>query len=395
MIASHAQPAGRQPGGSRANRLLEAIPASEREWLEPRWSRVSLKFKQVLYRLGDPIDRLYFPDSGVVSLVSVMRDGALVGTRAKADLTEIELVRLMTGREVSTPHPPEPIPAGSRTVLTLSGLATDGSVVELRQGEILGLAGLVGAGRTSIAHRIVGLRPRSGFTAELDGAPLPDDPARVLEAGCGSGAICRDLAARPGIGSVVGLDPSPAFLDHARRLAEGIGSLSFTIGDARALPFDDGSFDAVVFHTCLSHVPRPEAALAEAQRVTRSGGRLVVLEGDYATTTVAIAPEDPLHWTGLNHNWNFMCAECHSTNLRKNYDAAADRYATTWSEINVGCEACHGAGSRHVAWAERQPQRPRRRRGADPTVPRVPTNSYDRARAGRCPRRGRRATGRR
>jgi predicted CXXCH cytochrome family protein len=49
-----------------------------------------------------------------------------------------------------------------------------------------------------------------------------------------------------------------------------------------------------------------------------------------------------------------MCAECHSTNLRKNYDAAADRYATTWSEINVGCEACHGAGSRHVAWAERQ-----------------------------------------
>jgi len=79
------QPAGRQPSGSRANRLLEAIPASEREWFEPRWSRVSLKFKQVLYRLGDPIDHLYFPDSGVVSLVSVMRDGrsaevATVGT---------------------------------------------------------------------------------------------------------------------------------------------------------------------------------------------------------------------------------------------------------------------------------------------------------------------------
>src|SRR5262245_10127913 len=59
-----------------------------------------------------------------------------------------------------------------------------------------------------------------------------------------------------------------------------------------------------------------------------------------------------LHWTRRQQNWNFMCADCHSTNVRKNYDAAADRYATTWSEINVACEACHGPGSRHVAWAQ-------------------------------------------
>jgi len=61
---------------------------------------------------------------------------------------------------------------------------------------------------------------------------------------------------------------------------------------------------------------------------------------------------DELHWTRRQQNWNYMCADCHSTNVRKNYDAATDRYATTWSEINVGCEACHGPGSRHVAWAE-------------------------------------------
>ena len=53
-----------------------------------------------------------------------------------------------------------------------------------------------------------------------------------------------------------------------------------------------------------------------------------------------------LHWTKLNQNWNFMCAECHSTGVRKNYDAATDRFATTWAEISVGCEACHGQGSR-------------------------------------------------
>jgi tetratricopeptide (TPR) repeat protein len=60
---------------------------------------------------------------------------------------------------------------------------------------------------------------------------------------------------------------------------------------------------------------------------------------------------DELHWTGLQQNWNYMCADCHSTNLKKNYDAATDTYKTSWSELNVSCEACHGPGSRHVAWA--------------------------------------------
>ena len=64
-----------------------------------------------------------------------------------------------------------------------------------------------------------------------------------------------------------------------------------------------------------------------------------------------IKHDDILHWTKLNQNWNFMCAECHSTGVRKNYDATNDRFATTWAEISVGCEACHGQGSRHVGWA--------------------------------------------
>jgi predicted CXXCH cytochrome family protein len=64
-----------------------------------------------------------------------------------------------------------------------------------------------------------------------------------------------------------------------------------------------------------------------------------------------IKHDDVLHWTKLNQNWNFMCAECHSTGVAKNYDAANDRFATSWAEISVGCEACHGQGSNHVAWA--------------------------------------------
>jgi predicted CXXCH cytochrome family protein len=65
-----------------------------------------------------------------------------------------------------------------------------------------------------------------------------------------------------------------------------------------------------------------------------------------------IAHDDELHWTRPLQNWNYMCAECHSTRLDKGYDAAANRYDTTWSEIDVSCEACHGPGSNHVAWAE-------------------------------------------
>jgi len=65
-----------------------------------------------------------------------------------------------------------------------------------------------------------------------------------------------------------------------------------------------------------------------------------------------ITHKDELHWTRPAQNWNFMCADCHSTDVRKNYDPATDKFQTRWAEINVGCEACHGPGSRHVEWAK-------------------------------------------
>ena len=60
---------------------------------------------------------------------------------------------------------------------------------------------------------------------------------------------------------------------------------------------------------------------------------------------------DPVHWTGPNFTWNHMCAECHSTDLQKNYDIETGTYKTTWSQINVSCEACHGPGEDHADWA--------------------------------------------
>ncbi len=64
-----------------------------------------------------------------------------------------------------------------------------------------------------------------------------------------------------------------------------------------------------------------------------------------------IEPDDALHWTGRYQTWNLQCAACHSTDLRKGYDVEADTYDTTWAEIDVGCQACHGPGGRHVALA--------------------------------------------
>lgn len=65
-----------------------------------------------------------------------------------------------------------------------------------------------------------------------------------------------------------------------------------------------------------------------------------------------LEPGDPLHWTGIAQRWQTMCADCHSTNLMTNFDPISNRYHTTFSEMNVSCEACHGPGSMHIDLAK-------------------------------------------
>ena len=79
--------------------------------------------------------------------------------------------------------------------------------------------------------------------------------ARVLEVGCGTGVMSRMLARLPAIGSVTGVDPARSLLVKARSLAADLPHLSFKEADGRSLPFDDESFDAVIFDSTLSHVP--------------------------------------------------------------------------------------------------------------------------------------------
>lgn len=118
--------------------------------------------------------------------------------------------------------------------------------------------------------------------------------ARVLEIGAGPGDVTRDLAQRPDVATVVGLDPSPVMVARAREKHGAMDGLSFEVGDARELPFEDASFDAAIFHTSLCHIPGPDKALSEARRVLKPGGCLAVFDGDYATTTASLADGDPL-----------------------------------------------------------------------------------------------------
>jgi SAM-dependent methyltransferase len=86
--------------------------------------------------------------------------------------------------------------------------------------------------------------------------------------------------------------------------SSNLANITFEEADGRSLPFENGAFDVVVFDSTLSHVPRPERALAEAHRVRR-GGRLAVFDGDYATATVALHDHGPVARLCRGHDGEF------------------------------------------------------------------------------------------
>ena len=104
---------------------------------------------------------------------------------------------------------------------------------------------------------------------------------RLLDVGSGTGALSLALLAGDPGAEVVGIEPAEAYVAHSRQRLAHRG-VCFERGDAQAIPFDDGSFDATLSLLILQEIPDPPLALAEMRRVTRSGGRVVASQWDFA-----------------------------------------------------------------------------------------------------------------
>ena len=122
---------------------------------------------------------------------------------------------------------------------------------------------------------------------------LPEG-ARVLEVGCGNGAATKLIMQHVKPAQLVGIDPSLTFIDMAGEAFAAEPRVSFALGDAVATGQADACFDLVIAHTVYSHLFDPERALAEARRILRPAGQLVIFDGDFATLTVALFDGDPL-----------------------------------------------------------------------------------------------------
>jgi ubiquinone/menaquinone biosynthesis C-methylase UbiE len=118
--------------------------------------------------------------------------------------------------------------------------------------------------------------------------------ADVLEIGCGNGAVTRLIIEHLRPARIVGIDVSPVFVKMAREALADEPSATFAVGEAAATRLPASAFDLVIAHTVFSHLVEPHAALSEAHRVLKPGGRLVICDGDFASLSVALFDGDPL-----------------------------------------------------------------------------------------------------
>lgn len=173
-------------------------------------------------------------------------------------------------------------------------------------------------------------------------------------------------------------DQASAWAESKHRHAMQPATAQTVLGDFGDVRFGEGAAAARFFRRGGDFVVAAQGADGRTQELAAShvfgirplqqvllpqeGGRLQAFTIAWDTTRKTwfslhtdgpVPPGDNLHWSGRYQNWNLMCGECHTTAYRKGYDDEHDRYATTWAEANVGCQACHGPGRAHAESAGR------------------------------------------
>jgi len=138
-------------------------------------------------------------------------------------------------------------------------------------------------------HSIRTPAERAAWDRILDLVLAGQGPLDALDAGCGTGFLAFELAARGH--HVTGVDFAPAMIAEARRKSAECGvSIRLEEADAEQLPFPPGSFDLAISRHLLWTLPHPEAAIDEWIRVLRPGGRLVVVDGQFDAGAGAAPP---------------------------------------------------------------------------------------------------------
>ncbi len=209
-------------------------------------------------------------------------------------------------------------------------------------------------------------RPVSVPSAPVASAPVPAAPVFVGSAAC-AGCHGAEHAAWQGSQHAHAMQHATAEtvrgnFDNATFEYAGIRSLFFRRDDRFFVRTDGPDGKLADFEIKYTFGVEPlQQYLAELP-----GGRLQALSITWDTRPKSEGGQrwfhqypkekvdfrDELHWTRRAQNWNFMCADCHATNVVKGYDAEKDTFATAWSELSAGCESCHGPGSAHLAWAK-------------------------------------------
>ncbi|HEX5811397.1 MAG TPA: methyltransferase domain-containing protein, partial [Pseudonocardia sp.] len=136
-------------------------------------------------------------------------------------------------------------------------------------------------------HEVCQRRMRRHYLRLVD---LPEQ-AHVVELGCGTGVLTRELARHPRVAHTLGLDNCARLIGMARDRDD---RAEYRCADVHTLPLGDGSADVVIAHTLFSHLPDPKQVLEETYRVLRPGGRLVIFDGDYSSVTSGPVADDPL-----------------------------------------------------------------------------------------------------